>query len=82
MTGVAKKLVEINVAEKKIMITRDKNGKTVKVKLPPKRARERVLNDDEIQELVKFAELIEDHYGTPQDVEWGIEKGKVRSGEG
>ncbi len=74
---IAKKIVDINVAEKKIMITRDENGNTVKVELPANKANERVLSDDEIKELVKFAELIENHYGNPQDVEWGIEKGKV-----
>ena len=74
---IAKKIVDINVAEKKIMITRDENGNTVKVELPASKANERVLSDDEIKELVKFAELIENHYGNPQDVEWGIEKGKV-----
>ena len=72
-----KKLTEINIGEKKLMITRDENGKTVKIDLPPEKVRERVLNDREIEELVKFAELIENHYGTPQDVEWGIEKGNV-----
>ncbi|MET1124147.1 MAG: pyruvate, water dikinase [Archaeoglobaceae archaeon] len=71
-----RKLVEVNVAEKKFMITRE-DGKTVKVELPPEKARERVLNDEEIEELVKYGEIIEEHYGKPQDVEWAIEKGKV-----
>jgi len=74
---VAKKLVEVNVGEKKIMITKNERGETVTVDLPPEKARERVLSDDEIEELVKFAELIENHYSSPQDVEWSIEKGKV-----
>ncbi len=74
---IGKRLVEINVAEKKIMITKNERGETVTVELPPEKARERVLSDEEIEELVKFAELIESHYGHPQDVEWGIEKGKV-----
>ncbi len=73
----SKKLIDVNIAEKKIMITRSEDGKTVRVELPPEKARERVLSDGEIEELVKFAELIENHYGNPQDVEWGIEKGKV-----
>ncbi len=71
------KLIDVNIAEKKIMITRSEDGETVKVELPPEKAKERVLSDEEIEELVKFAELIENHYGNPQDVEWGIERGKV-----
>ncbi len=74
---VAKKLVEVNIGEKKIMITKNEKGETVTVDLPPEKAKERVLSDGEIEELVKFAELIENHYSSPQDVEWSIERGKV-----
>lgn len=74
---VNKKLVDVNIAEKKIMITKNEKGETVEVELTPEKAKERVLSDEEIEELVKYAELIENHYGHPQDVEWGIEKGKV-----
>jgi len=34
------------------------------------------LEDKEIIELVKVAKQIEDHYGSPQDIEWAIEKHK------
>ncbi len=73
---IKKKLVEVKIGEKKYMITRQ-NGKTVKVELDEKKAKERVLNDKEIEELVTLGEIIEDHYGKPQDIEWAIEKGKV-----
>ncbi|MBE8540223.1 pyruvate, water dikinase [Geoglobus acetivorans] len=73
----AGKLVDVSIGEKKIMITKDESGKTVTVDLPPEKSNERVLSDEEIEELVKYAELIENHYGNPQDVEWGMEKGKV-----
>jgi pyruvate,water dikinase len=35
---------------------------------------ERCLIDDEVQELVRIAKIIEDHYGNPQDIEWSIDK--------
>ncbi|MDP6229298.1 MAG: PEP/pyruvate-binding domain-containing protein, partial [Candidatus Marinimicrobia bacterium] len=35
---------------------------------------ERCLIDDEVQELVRIAKIIEDHYGSPQDIEWSIDK--------
>jgi pyruvate,water dikinase len=35
---------------------------------------ERCLMDDEIQELVRIARIIENHYGSPQDIEWSIDK--------
>ncbi len=71
-----RKLVEVKIGEKEFMITKQ-DGKTVKVKLDAKKAKERVLSDDEIERLVTLGELIEEHYGKPQDVEWAIEKGKI-----
>ncbi len=71
-----RELVEVKIGEKEFMITKQ-DGKTVKVKLDPEKAKERVLSDDEIERLVTLGELIEDHYGKPQDVEWAIEKGKI-----
>ncbi len=74
---VQRKITKVQVAEKKFMLTRGEDGKTVKVELPPEKAKARVLSDEEIEEIVKLGEIIEEHYGTPQDVEWAIEKGKV-----
>ena len=73
---ISRKIKVVKVAEKKLMITRQ-DGKTVEVELDEKKAKERVLSDEEIDELVKLGEIIEDHYGTPQDVEWAIERGKL-----
>ena len=28
-------------------------------------------------ELAKYAEILENHYGIPQDIEWGVEKNKI-----
>ena len=72
---VQRKLIKVQVAYKKFMLTR-RDGKTVKVELGEKGG-ERVLSDKEIEELVKLGEVIEDHYGHPQDVEWAIERGKI-----
>ncbi len=74
---VQRKIVVVKIAEKKVMLTRGEDGKTVKVELDEEKAKARVLSDSEIEELVKLGEIIEDHYGTPQDVEWAIEKGKI-----
>jgi pyruvate,water dikinase len=32
------------------------------------------LDDSELIELVRIAKLIEDHYGSPQDIEWAIDR--------
>jgi len=66
------------VATKEIMIIRDpKTQKTVTVKVPSEKREAMVLTDNEIVELAKYAEILEKHYGIPQDIEWGVEKGKI-----
>ena len=72
---IQRKLINVQIAYKKFMLTRQ-DGKTVRVELGEK-GKERVLSDQEIEELVKLGEIIEEHYGHPQDVEWAIEKGKI-----
>ncbi len=70
-----RKIVDVKVAVKSLMITRE-DGKTVEVELGEK-GKERVLSDNEIEELVRYGELIEEHYKHPQDIEWAIEKGRI-----
>lgn len=70
-----RKLKEVKIGDKKLMIVRQ-NDKTVEIELGNK-AKERVLSDEEIEKLVEIGEIIEEHYGHPQDVEWAIEKGKI-----
>ncbi|WP_457549117.1 pyruvate, water dikinase [Archaeoglobus sp.] len=72
---IQRKLIKVQVAYKKFMLTRQ-DGKTVKVELGEK-GKERVLSEKEVEELVKLGEVIEEHYGHPQDVEWAVEKGKI-----
>lgn len=37
----------------------------------------RVLEQDEIQQIVAFGHKLEKYFGKPQDIEWGIEQGAV-----
>jgi len=71
-----REIVDVKVGEKSMMITK-RNGKTVEVELDEQKSKERVLSDEEIIKLVELGEIIESHYGTPQDVEWAIEGGKI-----
>jgi len=36
-----------------------------------------VLTDDEIRRLVDLGNRVEAHFGSPQDIEWGIEGGEI-----
>jgi pyruvate,water dikinase len=37
----------------------------------------RVLEPEEIRELAALGSLLATHFGTPQDIEWAIEEGKI-----
>ena len=73
-----KNIVSKYIATKEIMIIRDpKTQKTVTVKVPAEKKEAIVLTDNEAIELAKYAEILEKHYGIPQDIEWGVEKSKI-----
>ncbi|MGO0123044.1 phosphoenolpyruvate synthase [Desulfothermobacter acidiphilus] len=71
-----------NVAAKTIMIVArpDAPSGTVKVDvaqhLGPEYVEKQCLEDDKILELTDILLRVERHYGSPQDIEWGYEKGK------
>lgn len=63
----------VTVADKKVMHVKDsETGETVEREVPDDKRTMRVLHDDEIARLVEMGRRVEDHYGTPQDVEWAI----------
>jgi len=67
-------LREETIAEKKVMHVRDaETGETVERAVPEDRRGARVLDSDELAELVYLGEEIEGYYGQPQDVEWAMD---------
>ncbi|WP_137289557.1 phosphoenolpyruvate synthase [Natronorubrum halophilum] len=70
--------IDVTVAEKKVMHEKDEaSGKTVEREVPEAKRNARVISDDEIDQLVELGERVENHYDTPQDVEWAIVEGEV-----
>ena len=66
-------VLETNVSDKKVMFVQDEEtGETVERPVPDDKRTEQVLDEDELAELVEMGERVEDHYDTPQDVEWAI----------
>ncbi len=73
-----KKITERKVATKNVMHTKDpKTGKTIDIQVPEDKKNARVLDDDEILKLAELGEVVEELYGTPQDVEWAIKNKEI-----
>ncbi|MEM4780964.1 MAG: phosphoenolpyruvate synthase [Halalkalicoccus sp.] len=69
---------EETIATKKLQCVRDEEtGQTVEEDVPEAKRDQRVLTDEEIAELIELGERVENHYGTPQDVEWAVVDGEV-----
>ncbi|WP_227375587.1 pyruvate, water dikinase [Haladaptatus halobius] len=69
---------DVTIADKKVMHEKDpETGETVEKDVPEEKRNARVLSEDDIDRLVELGEEVEDHYGTPQDVEWAIVAGEV-----
>jgi pyruvate,water dikinase len=78
MDRAAGRILNRTVAVKEIMTVRDpKSGETVTIPVPEGKKEAMVLTDNEILDLAKYGEILERHYGIPQDIEWGIEKGEI-----
>ena len=69
---------DVTIADKKVEMVKDpESGETVQLDVDEDRRTERVLSDAEIGDLVALGERVEDHYGTPQDVEWAVFEGDI-----
>jgi phosphohistidine swiveling domain-containing protein len=65
------------IHEKRTMIVRARSGSgSVEVEVPPGRRLVPSLSDEQVAELGTIALRIEDHYGFPQDIEWGWADGR------
>jgi len=68
-------IVVKNVVKKTVEYIRDpKTGKTIHAEVPPERQETPSLTDEEVVELAKIAKRIEEHYGTPQDIEFAVDR--------
>ena len=69
---------DVTVSMKKTMCVRDEEtGETTETAVPEAKQDQRVLTDGELHDLSEIGELVEAHYGQPQDVEWAIDDGDI-----
>ena len=69
------KILDKFISTKKVMTIKGKSieGFSKEVPVPENLMNVPCLNDDQVVELAKDAELIEKHYGRPMDIEWALD---------
>jgi pyruvate,water dikinase len=71
------RLTGVRVGVQTHAIVRDPSGGDHRVDLDPAEGGRRVLTDSEILDIARLGLQIEQHYGSPQDVEWARAAGEV-----
>jgi pyruvate, water dikinase len=71
------RLVDVFVANKKVEIIADGDNGTKLVDVPKDRQDTQVLAEEEVAKLAMYGKIAENHYGIPQDVEWGVVGGTI-----
>lgn len=65
------------ISSKAFMDLRGPDGGVIRQELSVEKANSASLSDEEVHELARLAKQIENHYGSPQDIEWAIQKGSI-----
>ena len=60
------------IATKRLEIVADGEYGTKTLDIEPERQDKQVLSDEEVKRLATYGIVSEEHYGVPQDMEWGI----------
>jgi len=68
------KIARKNIPSKTVMLVQKTEGGTEEKPVPDSLKNRQVITDDEVVELAKYALTIEEHYGRPMDIEWGLDK--------
>ncbi len=71
------KIIKKQISKKKLAIYSIPEGGTITQDIPPEKQEEQALEDDRIIELAELGQKIEVHYGSEQDIEWGLADGKL-----
>jgi pyruvate,water dikinase len=78
VSKVTGEVVRRTVNAKEIEYVPDAAGRgTVRVEVPPARRGEPCLDDERLAALVEVARRVERHYGSHQDVEWALARGRT-----
>ena len=64
------KVIDKQISTKKLAIYALKDGGTTEQELEPERQNQQTLTDEQILSLARIGRKIEEHFGSPQDIEW------------
>jgi pyruvate, water dikinase len=70
-------IMRVHIGHKSYKLTRDPDSGNVRTDLDPDEAGRRVLTDQEIRDVASLVRASENHYQSPQDVEWAIEGDRI-----
>ena len=77
VSKVTGEVVRSTVNAKEIEYVPDGGGRgTVRVEVSAKRREEPCLGEEQLAALLEIARRVEGHFGTPQDIEWAIARGR------
>jgi pyruvate,water dikinase len=68
------KITRKNIPTKTVMLVQKPEGGTEDRQVPESQKNRQVITDEQVTELAKYALTIEQHYGRPMDIEWGLDK--------
>lgn len=71
------RLLTVRVGHQDRKIVRGADGADEIVELSPEEGTRRFLEDAQVLELARLAMKVEEHYGSPQDIEWAMAGGKT-----
>jgi pyruvate, water dikinase len=66
-------LLSERISEKRTMFCRDGGYGAAQIPVPDEKVSMRVLEPHELRQLVTLGDRVERHFGSPQDIEWGID---------
>ncbi|OJT20363.1 phosphoenolpyruvate synthase [Archangium sp. Cb G35] len=63
-------IIDKKVSTKKLAIHASNDGGTKELAIEPERQNRQALTDEQILRLVRMGRKVEEHFGSPQDIEW------------
>src|SRR5207244_1210667 len=66
------------IGTKRVRLDRDEEGREQRRELPPEEAKRPCLTAELVKQLAELGRQIEEHYRSPQDIEWAVARGQIQ----